>query len=86
MKSGGENIPREQALDHVYGYAVGLDMTRRDLQTASRQKEQPWEIGKSFEQCAPCGAVYARGAGRASGQGQDPARRERQDAQDRISI
>jgi fumarylpyruvate hydrolase len=57
MKSGGENIPREQALSHVYGYAVGLDMTRRDLQTASRQKEQPWEIGKSFEQCAPCSAV-----------------------------
>jgi len=57
MKSGGENIPRDQALSHVYGYAIGLDMTRRDLQTASRQKEQPWEIGKSFEQCAPCSAV-----------------------------
>jgi fumarylpyruvate hydrolase len=57
MKSGGENIPREEALSHVYGYAIGLDMTRRDLQTASRQKEQPWEIGKSFEQCAPCSAV-----------------------------
>jgi fumarylpyruvate hydrolase len=57
MKSGGENIAREQALSHVYGYAIGLDMTRRDLQTASRQKEQPWEIGKSFEQCAPCSAV-----------------------------
>jgi len=57
MKSGGENISREEALSHVYGYAVGLDMTRRDLQTASRQKEQPWEIGKSFEQCAPCSAV-----------------------------
>jgi fumarylpyruvate hydrolase len=57
MKSGGENISREEALSHVYGYAIGLDMTRRDLQTASRQKEQPWEIGKSFEQCAPCSAV-----------------------------
>jgi len=57
MKSGGENIPREQALSHVYGYGIGLDMTRRDLQTASRQKEQPWEIGKSFEQCAPCSAI-----------------------------
>ena len=57
MKSGGENITREQALSHVYGYAIGLDMTRRDLQTASRQKEQPWEIGKSFEQCAPCSAI-----------------------------
>jgi fumarylpyruvate hydrolase len=57
MKSGGENISREEALSHIYGYAIGLDMTRRDLQTASRQKEQPWEIGKSFEQCAPCGPV-----------------------------
>ena len=57
MKSGGANIAVEKALDHVFGYAVGLDMTRRDLQTASREKEQPWEIGKSFEQCAPCSAV-----------------------------
>lgn len=57
MKSGGQNIPRERALDHVFGYGVGLDMTRRDLQTASRQKEQPWEIGKSFEQSAPCTAI-----------------------------
>jgi len=57
MKSGGENISREQALSHVYGYGIGLDMTRRDLQTASRKKEQPWEIGKSFEQCAPCSAI-----------------------------
>ena len=57
MKSGGENIRLEDALSHVYGYGVGLDMTRRDLQTASRQKEQPWEIGKSFEQSAPCSAI-----------------------------
>jgi fumarylpyruvate hydrolase len=57
MKSGGQNIPREQALSHVFGYGVGLDMTRRDLQTASRMKEQPWEIGKSFDQSAPCSAI-----------------------------
>jgi fumarylpyruvate hydrolase len=57
MKSGGQNIKKEDALKHVYGYAVGLDMTRRDLQTISRKKEQPWEIGKSFEQAAPCSAV-----------------------------
>jgi fumarylpyruvate hydrolase len=57
MKSGGQNIKKEDALKHVYGYAVGLDMTRRDLQTVSRKKEQPWEIGKSFEQAAPCSAV-----------------------------
>ncbi len=57
MKSGGQNIRREDALSHIYGYAVGLDLTRRDLQTISRKKEQPWEIGKSFEQCAPCSSI-----------------------------
>jgi fumarylpyruvate hydrolase len=57
MKSGSQNMKKEDALNHVYGYAVGLDMTRRDLQTISRKKEQPWEIGKSFEQSAPCSAV-----------------------------
>src|SRR3984957_529884 len=43
MKSGGLNIPPDKALDHVYGYAVGIDLTRRDLQIASRKKERPWE-------------------------------------------
>jgi fumarylpyruvate hydrolase len=57
LKSGGANIPSERALDHVYGYGVGIDLTRRDLQTAARKKEQPWEIGKSFDQSAPCGAL-----------------------------
>ena len=57
MKSGGLNIPAEKALDHVYGYAVGIDLTRRDLQIASRKKERPWEIGKSFDYSAPCSAV-----------------------------
>ena len=54
MKSGGLNIPADQALDHVYGYAVGIDLTRRDLQQAARKKERPWEIGKSFDHSAPC--------------------------------
>jgi fumarylpyruvate hydrolase len=57
LKSGGANIAPDKALDHVYGYAVGIDLTRRDLQIASRKKEQPWEIGKSFDQSAPCGAL-----------------------------
>ncbi len=57
MKSGGLNISADKALDHVYGYGVGIDMTRRDLQIASRKKEQPWEIGKSFDHSAPCGAL-----------------------------
>ncbi|HSR08123.1 MAG TPA: fumarylacetoacetate hydrolase family protein, partial [Bryobacteraceae bacterium] len=54
----GANIPVETALDHVYGYAVGFDMTRRDLQQAAAKKGHPWEIGKSFDQSAPCGAIY----------------------------
>lgn len=57
LKSGGLNIAADKALDHVYGYGVSIDLTRRDLQMASRKKEQPWEIGKSFDQSAPCGAI-----------------------------
>ena len=57
MKSGGMNIPAETALDHVFGYAVGFDMTRRDLQAALKKKGQSWESGKSFDQAAPCGTV-----------------------------
>ena len=57
MKSGGLNIPTDKALGHVYGYGVGIDLTRRDLQQASRKKERPWEIGKSFDHSAPCGAL-----------------------------
>ena len=52
LKSGGSNIAVEQALDHVYGYAVGLDMTRRDLQRAMGDEKKPWEIGKSFDRSA----------------------------------
>ena len=49
----GRDIPVEQALDHVYGYAVGLDMTRRDLQLRARDKGRPWELGKAFDESAP---------------------------------
>ncbi len=55
---GGRDIPVEQALDHVHGYAVGLDMTRRDLQLDARDKGRPWEFGKSFAQSAPIGPVH----------------------------
>ncbi|WP_457355027.1 fumarylacetoacetate hydrolase family protein [Roseateles sp. P5_D6] len=58
LGKGGRNIPAAQALDHVYGYAVGLDMTRRDLQLEARDKGRPWEFGKSFSQSAPIGAVH----------------------------
>jgi fumarylpyruvate hydrolase len=55
---GGTDIPVEGALDHVYGYAVGLDMTRRDLQQAAAKVGRPWEGGKSFDHSAPCSAVH----------------------------
>ena len=58
LKSGGRNIAKEKARDHIFGYAVGLDMTRRDLQRASGDKKQPWEIGKSFDFSAPCAAIH----------------------------
>ena len=54
---GGKNIPLEKALDHVYGYAVGLDMTRRDLQTQAKNMGRPWEPGKGFDQSAPVSAI-----------------------------
>jgi fumarylpyruvate hydrolase len=50
---GGADIAVEQALDHVYGYALGLDMTRRDLQGEAKKTGRPWEIGKAFEHSAP---------------------------------
>jgi fumarylpyruvate hydrolase len=54
----GFDIPVERAPDHVYGYAVGLDMTRRDLQLEARDKGRPWEFGKSFASSAPIGAIH----------------------------
>ncbi len=57
LKSGGENIPIDGAREHIFGYAPGLDMTRRDLQGAAREKGRPWEVGKTFEGAAPCAAV-----------------------------
>lgn len=54
---GGKNIAVAQALDHVYGYAVGLDMTRRDLQTDMKKQGRPWCIGKGFDFSAPMGPI-----------------------------
>lgn len=54
---GGERIALERALDHVWGYAVGIDLTRRDLQFTAREKSWPWEMGKSFDRSAPIGAL-----------------------------
>ncbi len=54
---GGRNIAQEKALDHVFGYAVGNDLTRRDLQHASKQKGLPWDTSKGFDCSAPLGAI-----------------------------
>jgi fumarylpyruvate hydrolase len=58
LRSGGVNIPAEKALDHVYGYALGLDMTRRDLQNGMAAEKKPWEIGKSFDHAAVLGPIH----------------------------
>lgn len=53
----GRDIPLERANEHVWGYAVGLDMTRRDLQIDMRKAGRPWEIGKAFDRSAPIAAL-----------------------------
>src|SRR4249920_442386 len=59
LGKGGRNIPIDTALDHVYWYTVGLDMTRRDLQRAMGDEKKPWEIGKSFDHSAPLGPLQS---------------------------
>ncbi len=58
LKSGGSNIAVEKALDCVFGYAVGLDMTRRDLQNQAKDMGRPWDMGKGFDQSAPIGEIF----------------------------
>ncbi|MBX9459160.1 MAG: fumarylacetoacetate hydrolase family protein [Rhizobium sp.] len=58
LGSGGDNIALDKALDCVFGYAVGLDMTRRDLQAEAKKLGRPWEVGKAFENSAPCGPIH----------------------------
>ena len=55
--TGGKNISAADAHKHIFGYAVGLDMTRRDLQNDMKKQGRPWCIGKAFEQSAPCGPI-----------------------------
>jgi fumarylpyruvate hydrolase len=59
LKRGGINVPLAQALDCVFGYAVGLDMTRRDLQAECKKHGRPWETAKAFEHSAPLGRIMA---------------------------
>ena len=58
LGKGGRNIAIASALDHVYAYTIGLDMTRRDLQRAMGDEKKPWEIGKSFDKSAPIGPLH----------------------------
>jgi fumarylpyruvate hydrolase len=58
---GGADIAVEEALDHVYGYAVGIDLTRRDLQGEAKKAGRPWDLGKGFDASAPCSAVQPAG-------------------------
>jgi fumarylpyruvate hydrolase len=57
LGAGGAAVPATQALAMVYGYAVGLDLTRRDLQAAAKAKGHPWDMGKGFDQSAVCGVI-----------------------------
>jgi len=57
MAMGGKNIPVEKANDYIFGYAVGLDMTRRDLQSQAKAKGRPWEMGKAFDFSAPISSI-----------------------------
>ena len=61
LGSGGSDIAAKDALAHVFGYSVGLDMTRRDLQGEAKKAGRPWELGKAFEAAAPCSAIHRVG-------------------------
>ena len=58
LKSGGSDISQSDALDHVYAYGIGLDMTRQDLQEEAQKLSRPWAISKSFDNSAPTGPLY----------------------------
>jgi fumarylpyruvate hydrolase len=57
INKAGQNIPQNTAMDHVFGYACGLDMTRRDLQTIAKEKRRPWDLAKDVEQSAVIGSI-----------------------------
>ena len=57
LSAGGENIAVDQALARVFGYGVGLDLTRRDMQARAKEKGHPWDMSKGFDQSAVCGAL-----------------------------
>src|SRR3546814_8041603 len=62
LAKGGKDIPVEQANDCIWGYALGLDMTRRDLQGEAKKQGRHWEVGKAFDFSAPLGPIQPRSA------------------------
>ncbi len=58
IANGGTDIVQTDALNHVWGYATGIDLTRRDLQTAAKNAGKPWDMAKGFDNSAPCGALH----------------------------
>lgn len=62
LGKGGKDIPVDQANDYVWGYALGLDMTRRDLQGEAKKQGRPWEVGKAYDLSAPIGPIHPRSA------------------------
>lgn len=69
LESGGENIASEDALGCVFGYAVGIDFTRRDLQAAAKESGRPWDTAKGFDQSAPISAITRCDSSKAPGSG-----------------
>ena len=57
LGKGGKDIPADKALEHVYGYAVGIDLTRRDIQAVAKKMGRPWDMAKGFDHSAPCGTI-----------------------------
>jgi fumarylpyruvate hydrolase len=58
IAKGGKDIPVAKALEHVFGYAVGLDMTRRDIQGEAKKHGRPWDMAKGFDHSAPCAPIH----------------------------
>ena len=60
IAKGGLRIPESEAFDHIFGYAVGCDLTRRDLQTEAKKLSRPWSTAKAFDFSAPCGPILPK--------------------------
>jgi len=58
LSKGGRDIAVEEANEHIFGYALGLDMTRRDLQGECKKQGRPWEVGKAFDESGPIGPIH----------------------------